>query len=209
MKTGKVKKISILLTTLFTLGLALLVLTGATQSDSNPDTSKRLYGGHTASVLSVSQLAGYSDLVVRATPLSTEFRQVPWHASNFDDRTPRGQLYRIAETIQFEVSEYLRGSGPETVAVHISRPGSVKTSGDEILASLQFNQGQEYVLFLVSAADIEGLWVNDGYMIQGSDQGRWVANGNTFARTDAFLPALNLSPEDLNAKLRDARPLAQ
>ena len=186
---------------------ALVVWAGSVAIEAADPVSKTsLGGGYGVRAYSPTTLASNSDVVVRAVPMSSESWLRPC-CSRFDGRLPEGASPSVRQmnTVEFEVGSYLKGSGPGTVTVHVTRRGgNVGIGGDSILDLLEFETGREYVLFLVAAPDVTS-WAEDGYILQGLEQGRWVVDGNEAARTTFEGRAeLNLPIADLRDVVVDA-----
>ena len=78
---------------------------------------------------------------------------------------------RLQETITFRVESTYKGSAPDTVTIKAYRPGGlILSSGDEMLEPMDFQVGQEYVLFLIAR---EGY-----YRVQGYFRGMWAVDGD-------------------------------
>ncbi len=112
----------------------------------------------------INELSGMVDVVVRGVPTSrtTDKRQIPARAH----RPDAPARFKYVDTVQFQVSEYLKGDGPSVISVFD------KGTGAPDIALPQLTANQEYVLFLESTEG-SSFW-GDGYIVTGPAQGRWV-----------------------------------
>ena len=120
----------------------------------------------------LAEIVRGSDLVVQGVPVELIRRTKP----------PYG---RPIDTVQFQVDEYLKGKRAEILTIHASRSGGARRgSGDDLLEAMAFEIGVEYVVFLVDKVS-SSHWDDwdDGYIIQGFNQGMWAVDGSTAAQT--------------------------
>ena len=112
----------------------------------------------------IDELSGMVDVVVRGVPVSrtTDRRQIPARAH----RPDAPARFKYVDTVQFGVSEYLKGDGPDVISVFD------KGTGEPDIGLPQLIANQEYVLFLESTEG-SSFW-GSGYIVTGPAQGRWV-----------------------------------
>ena len=124
-------------------------------------------------VLTLPDLKEASELVIKGSPTSRKslqklYASSPGYPTHLATTYP-DELHNIEE-ITFNVDEYYKGSGPQTISVMIDQ------------GSHQLDEGTTYVLFLFRSDTAEGrAYWNDGYLIQGP-QGLWTVNGETATR---------------------------
>ena len=132
-------------------------------------------GGHGSLTASTFQnVTNYSDIVAIGTVTDKSSGLVPCCESmaaraavHFPDAPGPS---RMVETITLNVQTAYKGSPPSALTIKTEKPGgTVGRSGDEKLALLDFEVGQQYVLFLVERAG--------HYEIQGSVKGMWFVDG--------------------------------
>jgi hypothetical protein len=126
----------------------------------------------------VKFLADVSDIVVRGAVLRSDHATQGWPEPEIPPGELRPQLdaYRTVHTVQFQVHEYLKGSGPQVVTVFQSAP----IKGPRHNPELELRQGGEYILFLFSTQGAPP-W-GDGYLIMGPTQGYWRVEDGTVRR---------------------------
>ena len=112
----------------------------------------------------IDELSGMVDVVVRGVPISrtTDKRQMPARSH----RSDAPARFKYVDTVQFQVSEYLKGDGPNVISIFD------KGTGAPDIGLPQLIDDQEYVLFLESTEG-SSFWGN-GYIVTGPAQGRWV-----------------------------------
>ncbi len=131
-------------------------------------------GGHAPMApATFDRVSRYSDIAALGTVTAKSSDLAPC-CDSLVARLPgeNPQPVRLVDTITFEIMDLYKGSGQSTLTVQTHRPGgNVRRSGDSELALLQFEVGQQYVLFLVERAD--------HYVVQGVSKGHWAVNGDT------------------------------
>ena len=112
----------------------------------------------------IDELSEIADVVVRGVPISraTDRRRIPARAH----RPNAPARFKFIDTVQFRVTEYLKGNGPDVIAIFD------KGTGEPDIGLPQLIEEQEYVLFLEST-DGSSFW-GSGYIVTGPAQGRWV-----------------------------------
>ena len=112
----------------------------------------------------IDELSGMVDVVVRGVPIyrTTDKRQIPARAH----RPDAPARFKYIDTVQFQVSEYLKGDGPDVISIFD------KGTGEPDIGLPQLIDDQEYVLFLESTEG-SSFW-GSGYIVTGPAQGRWV-----------------------------------
>ncbi len=145
-----------------------------------PDTLPRRDDGYTAGIgghaptvpATFDRVARYSDLVALGTVTAKSSDLVPC-CNSLASRLPgeNAQPVRLVETITFAVQDQYKGGEQSTLTIQTHKPGgNIRRSGDSELALLQFEVGQQYVLFLVERSD--------HYVVQGVSKGHWAVNGD-------------------------------
>ncbi len=128
----------------------------------------------------IDELSEIADVVVRGVPISrvTNKRQIPARAHR-----PNAPLrFKYIDTVQFQVAEYLKGEGPDTISIFD------KGAGAPDIGLPQFIDDQEYVLFLESTEG-SSFW-GSGHIVAGPAQGRWIVSEATPADEQNSLPPI-------------------
>ncbi len=155
--------------------LGLPVLVGGTIAGALIRGGAQPQSTHISSGLEISmfvpELASKSDIVVRGIVVgkAEEERRVPDRDMPPGESRPQIDRTVTVQTFKVQVDEYLRGSGPETVAVSQTK-SDVRDGKDKPLLA----EGDEYFLFLFTTFNTAGstFW-GDAYLIQGPTQGYW------------------------------------
>ncbi len=127
---------------------------------------------------------------------------------------PEGLVSRDRDVMQeikqvsFRVDEYYKGEGPESISIMMDAALT-----DPAVRAISLQEGVSYVLFLFQPDSAEGkAYWNQGYLIQGIQQGVWEVNGDVAVRAvgserslelNQFedLPLTNSNPERVRARL--------
>ena len=142
---------------------------------------RNVIGGHLAPIPTFENLVTHSDVVAQARVTAWETELVPC-CSSIAARLPEGRPAPVRrwDTVTFEVNNTLKGTTEPLIKVKTQMPGgNISRSSDEALELMQFEVGQDYLLFLVS---------RDGhYLVQGVEKGRWTVSGDSMTQTGTGL----------------------
>ncbi len=163
---------------------------------SNGSALKPSIGG-TQLILTIDELTAVSDLIVRGSPTDqVTMQKNPAQSPDY----PEGLVSRDRDVMQeikqvsFRVDEYYKGEGPESISIMMDAALT-----DPAVRAISLQEGVSYVLFLFQPDSAEGkAYWNQGYLIQGIQQGVWEVNGDVAVRAVGSERSLELNQfEDL------------
>ena len=163
---------------------------------SNGSALKPSIGG-TQLILTIDELTAVSDLIVRGAPTDqVTMQKNPAQSPDY----PEGLVSRDRDVMQeikqvsFRVDEYYKGEGPESISIMMDAALT-----DPAVRAISLQEGVSYVLFLFQPDSAEGkAYWNQGYLIQGIQQGVWEVNGDVAVRAVGSERSLELNQfEDL------------